>query len=690
VSKKKKLKTSSPSNDWLQIWIVFLFHLLIITVPFLFTWVNDELFEFPKMLLVYGFFVLIGGSWLARMIAHKKIIFKRTFLDWPILLFLGSQILATVFSIHPQTSVWGYYSRFHGGLASTLAYITLYYAFVSNIHKKNLKSIFITFFAAALGVSLYAIPEHFGHSPSCLLITGQFNVDCWIQDVQHRIFGTFGQPNWLAAYTITLFPVGVSQFLNNVFQTKKIKDLFKPLPIFYWITSILLFATLLFTGSRSGFLGLALGGVIYLIGLFLLISKTKAKLLQKNWFKITITLITPLILILGIFGSPYTPSFKDLLNSSAPAGTTPEDTPTPPTDRLSEGGTDSGEIRMIVWEGALNIWKRYPIFGSGAETFAYSYYQDRPQAHNMVSEWDFLYNKAHNEFLNYLATTGVVGLSAYLILLGSIMVLGIKNCRYILHHKPAKHKDDYLLNLGIISGLIALSISNFFGFSTVVVSLLMWLFAAALSIDENKNSSAPSELNTTQYLTLAVVGVLTLWGVTKVYQIWRADYLYAQGKNYSRSGYISTSIPYLQEAIEISPNQALYYDELANNYSHAAVLIAKQGEATQAAQVAQAAIANSDKALSLNDVHLNFYKTRARIFLRMAVLDPQLLVLAEQTLQESISRSPTDAKLYYNLAIVEDSLEKTDLAKETLEKALELKPDYGDAKNKLEELEIDN
>jgi putative inorganic carbon (hco3(-)) transporter len=60
-------------------------------------------------------------------------------------------------------------------------------------------------------------------------------------------------------------------------------------------------------------------------------------------------------------------------------------------------------------KGAWELTKKYPLFGSGVETFAYSYYNVRPVEHNLVTEWDFLYNKAHNEFLNYAATTGFVG-----------------------------------------------------------------------------------------------------------------------------------------------------------------------------------------------------------------------------------------------------------------------------------------
>jgi O-antigen ligase len=63
------------------------------------------------------------------------------------------------------------------------------------------------------------------------------------------------------------------------------------------------------------------------------------------------------------------------------------------------------------------------LFGTGVETFAYAYYFVRPQAHNLTSEWDYLYNKAHNEYLNYFATTGFIGLGTYLLVISTVIIV---------------------------------------------------------------------------------------------------------------------------------------------------------------------------------------------------------------------------------------------------------------------------
>ncbi|MCJ7829549.1 hypothetical protein MUP50_00465, partial [Patescibacteria group bacterium] len=104
---------------------------------------NYELFEFNKMLLVYFFTILIITAWLIKMIAAKKFLFKRSFWDIPLLIFLISQFLSFLISIDKHTSLWGYYSRFNGGLVSIICYLLLYWAFISNMDKsKTLCSMF--------------------------------------------------------------------------------------------------------------------------------------------------------------------------------------------------------------------------------------------------------------------------------------------------------------------------------------------------------------------------------------------------------------------------------------------------------------------------------------------------------------------------------------------------------------------
>ena len=151
------------------------FGLLFFLIPLVFYPKSSEVFEFNKIILLYSGTIGITSIWAIKMIVQKKIIFRRTILDIPLVIFLMSQAISTLVSIDPHTSIFGYYSRFNGGLLSTAAYCLLYWAFVSNISLREARKVICLALFSGLIVSIYGILEHTGRSPSCLLINRQFN-----------------------------------------------------------------------------------------------------------------------------------------------------------------------------------------------------------------------------------------------------------------------------------------------------------------------------------------------------------------------------------------------------------------------------------------------------------------------------------------------------------------------------------
>lgn len=655
-----------------------LFNLLILSLPLYFRFVNQELFEFNKMLLVYAFTCVITAAWVVRMIGEKRIIFKRTPFDYALLLFAFSQLVSTIFSIHPYTSLYGYYSRFNAGLFSILSYVILFYAFVSNFSKKELGSYLFSTFLSGLLVSIYGILEHFGYSISCLLAPGakSFGVDCWVQDVQSRVFASFGQPNWLAAYVITLLPLSFVASIQ--------KQLSLPKRLLFLTTTVALFTVLLFTRSRSGMLGLVGGGFTFIALLGVIFFKDKL-LIKKVTLSTALGLTGVIFSIAVIFGTPFTPSIGTILSQSTTQSNTQKDavqSPTPMTNRLEEGGTDSGEIRKIVWEGAYKVWQRYPLIGSGVETFAYSYYQDRTREHNDVSEWDFLYNKAHNELLNFLATTGIVGTASYLFL---FIVFGVTTLKILF--STQKKTIEKLIVAAVFSGVVALSISNFFGFSTVAVSFLLFNFFALTSLfyenEKQASSNDKNSISTTfvinknwQYFAVTIVLITTGILVLRTYNYWAADVAYSKGKSLFEAGQYQLGVEKQLEAINRRPSEALYFDTLSDNYAKLAVYLANIQETTAAAQLTSEAILASDQAMKLNNRHLNFYKTRARVFVTLSQLNEDFITEAKNTLIEAKKLSPTDPKIIYTLAVIEHTSGETQQALELYQEAIQLKPDY--------------
>src|SRR5258708_5028580 len=107
--------------------IEYSFYALFFLVPLVFSGDTSELFELNKMWFTFGITAILGAAWAIKMVVEKKILIQRTSLDVLMLLFLVSQIISSIFSLDSHVSWWGYYSRFNGGLLSTICYVILYY-----------------------------------------------------------------------------------------------------------------------------------------------------------------------------------------------------------------------------------------------------------------------------------------------------------------------------------------------------------------------------------------------------------------------------------------------------------------------------------------------------------------------------------------------------------------------------------
>lgn len=336
--------------------IPVLFNILFLILPLTFFKTTSELFEFNKVIVLYLFTSLIVSGWLIESIKQRKFIFRPTKLDVPLVIYLSIYLISTLFSIDPRTSWLGYYSRFNGGLITQVCYVFLYWAFVSNLDKKQSLSTLYYVLSSTAIASLLAVLEHFGFFATCGMMNFGWRESCWVQDVQTRVFSTLGQPNWLAALLVALIP----------FTWRKSYK--------YYLLSILFFVTLLFTKSRSGLLAFGIEAIIFW-GFVFWQSRFK-------FIKEFLILFLSSIILFFAFSSPFTNHQSPTATSEGPA--------------LESGGTESSTIRKFVWLGALEVFRHYPILGTGPETFAFSYPMFKPVGHNLTSEWDFIYNKAHN------------------------------------------------------------------------------------------------------------------------------------------------------------------------------------------------------------------------------------------------------------------------------------------------------
>lgn len=658
------------------------FRLLLFLTPLLMFHKTSEIFEFNKMMFIYLMTLVIGSLWLGRMVLRQKILFHRTPLDLPILLFLIALVLSTLFSIDVNTSIFGYYGRFNGGLLSIISYLILYYAFATNIVKTEIEMLLKTSLLSSLIVILWGLPSHFGFDFTCLVFTGKLTSLCWTEQFrpEARIFSTLGQPNWLGAYLAIQFFIGVYFFIK---QSKTWESWLMPIYL------ILNFIAILLTRSRSTLLALIVGLTVYSLAIFF----RQRKIIEEKVFQKKLAVIIVGFLISLVF-------FKTGINLIDKLISLPFSASHGPTASVVSANpdvTESTDIRKIVWQGGLALGKKYPIFGTGVETFAYAYYFVRPVAHNLTSEWDFIYNKAHNEFINYWATTGAIGLATYLFLILSFLWFGYSKI------KNKSWSDDEFLILSLLMGFLTILITNFFGFSTTTVNLLFYLLPGLViliyqsqKIEKEIPIAKFSDLKVGQRLQMGAVLLLVVAGTIYLGTIYLADIYYARADGLQRAQEYAQAIENYRSALMLK-NEPIYHDKLSQSLANAFFLSAYGEDASRAASFSSLrseAIDANSQALKEAPKNVLYWKTGAKNYFLFYQIDQK-----EETFNQAITMidkarelALTDPKIPYTKGLFYASRADRDkkLTKEVanqynlkalneVNEAIKLKNNYRDA-----------
>jgi putative inorganic carbon (hco3(-)) transporter len=734
------MKTEKLTNIC-RISIQILFILLFTITPFLFTSINSELFEFNKMIFVYLLTIVITFFWITRMILEKQIIFRKTILTFPLIIFYCSQSVSTIFSHDLYMSLFGYYSRFNQGLFALTAYLILYFAFTSNINFYNFhenkfvkKLLFFILFSAIL-VSIYGICQHFG-----------IDYFHWVQDVKNRVFSTLGQPNWLGAYLSIILMIAFGIYLSFIERTSSdsqsskfkvqssklqltnknyssngtmeqwnnrllnfLKTYVLPLTIF-----ATLYTTLLFTRSRSAFSAFHICFGIFTIVIFIVNDRTpfqqeaNRSLQYKKIFFTIYLLFFLLINIFNIFPTPIEKlnglTIPNLINKMTAKNQSRRDialsetVPSGTVESKGEGGTESFAIRKIVWQGAWNTFLAHPIIGYGTETFALAYYRYKPLEQNLVSEWDFLYNKAHNEYLNYLATTGIIGFGSYMALIIIFTVYCLRNL--------IQKRNNIIFSLFL--AWVTILITNFVGFSVIIISLYFYLLPAIIivlnqtsqpkdikstikqekkqqwnNLPTNATHHLPASANAQalqagalqagitikQWLFLIILLLATYYVLHTTYSWWLADTHYKKALD-------SSNIEEFQTTINLSSFHPSYHNEFGMTLSDIAGQITEKSNKTIVQNIANQAIDENNIALSISPENPMFWNYRALIFHNLAFLNSKYNQEAINSILEAQKLAPNDPKITYFAGIYYLSNNQKDQTLKFFEKTVKLKPNY--------------
>lgn len=635
--------------------IEYSFYLLFLLIPLILSPLNTQnVFEFNKLIALYAVTAVIIGAWLAKIISESKISFRQTSLDIPLLGFLLILTISTIFSTYMPLSFWGSTNLPMGALLPTITMIVLYYAFINHMSEKYkiLNSLYILLIAGTI-TALYGIAQHYNLDPMP-----------WNLNVSARAIGTIGQANGLAAFLGALIPLLVLMFFikNNVH-----KGIVGAL-IFIFIMC------LLYTNSRSGLIGLGVGGGFLI--LFLTLSHIK-----KNEKKAFLTNLLLFTLLIGIIGSVYFADTKWMKKENESAHSVNI------ASSFQQEAVDSTmRSRKYLWEGAIYIWKKYPILGSGPETFGDQFNLIHTKEANTTSLWNLYSTKAHNEYLHILATTGILGFISYLsIILVFLVWIFSKVAKPIFSEKDSFDIVS-LLPIALASGYIIILITNIWGFSFIPTALLFFLFPAISINLYNLESSSP-KIHTLQIITnaqfqkivylLIPIFICIIWLIE--FRVWHADIRYGMGLA-EMSGDLLKAEKDLRWATSLNPTEANYYAELSLSEAYISTKL-PETNSEQIKYYKQKSIEHIAKSLKINPGNVYLWRKKAQIYYILSSKDPSIIPEIFAAMDETIKRAPNNPIYYHDTAVILDELrhQKKD-AINMLNRSLDLKPDYYEAR----------
>lgn len=190
-----------------------------------------------------------------------------------------------------------------------------------------------------------------------------FGVDA---ETPNRQNGPFGEPNQSSVILAMLLVMSVAlAFRKDTFRTV------------YILASVALLAAIFVTGSRGGLVAVAFGGMW-----FVALARRQLALSTKILVAFTIPLV-------GIIAWAVLPGeFQQMM-----------------LDRILKVTESDGDLytassgRTWIWGAAIEIWWQQPFLGVGWSSFR-----------------QMFHGASHNEYLRYLAETGLVGLLMYVAL----------------------------------------------------------------------------------------------------------------------------------------------------------------------------------------------------------------------------------------------------------------------------------
>jgi len=641
--------------------------------------------DFQKQFLLFvvsalGFFV-----WALAAVAEKKVAIIRTPLHFFVAAITAVAFISSLFSLYRYGSLWGAPLPVSESFISALSLALFYLLIVNNFKKEESYKLLAVVAVSATLAAVYGVIQSLG-----------FYLLPFFEYTKSTSFNTIGTVNGLVLFSAVvlaaIFPLLFAQknpyrvlmsvsaavlfsamvFFNNaltVYFPSKAAGVNYDFSLVPWM--VLAFGALfafIFSISDSRFVGK--GG------------KAKSALF-------VLMLVSVSFAVFNIFA-------RERMYESVSAS------------------QDSKVVEAVLrQEVAIDITlsvlrQSFPsfFFGSGPGTFAYDYVRFKPQFANQDSvSWNLTFFSGSSEVINRAATTGLLGVAVFLLMIGAWTVAGFRAL--------TGEKEESALPLAVFSGWTAIVVASFCYPFNLSLAMLFWAFLglvilaggnlSAFSLNSKRSSYAASLV----FVVIMVLGLgLLAWNIKRYY----AEAQFLAAAKAMQNNDLDGAIKGLESAVGYTGRtQDNYLVGLSQMYlMRGQVELKKEGvKAEEAFAAARPYFLNALDVAALSTDFANpgnsaNWVNRGYIYRQLLGFEEGFDSRALEMYQKALALEPNNPLLWTEIGQVYGIKKDVGKAKESFNKAISLRGQYidphydlalifdqeGDKKSAIRELEI--
>ncbi len=417
-------------------------HGTIFLLPLFFTSFTLDVLELSKQTLLVILSSIALVAWLGIALAEKRFTLSRHWIHLVVVLFGLGYLLVSLLSQDRYLSLAGSLGQMPWSFATVISLVFFYLVSVHRVRSTTqVYNLIFTFLVSSLLVAAFGILQMFG----------VFLVPAAV--AQSNGFTTVGSVFALAVFMVV--PLIMAAALayhgcrNNVCWLGSKEQIGMWARLLVWATGIASLAVLVLVDFWVAWAALLFGTVVT----FGLGYWRTQKLGRPTQLAIPAALVVISLLLL-FFRTPVR------LNLSA----------------------EVAPSALASWNIARQSLQASPLFGSGPGTWLYDYAQYRVQLVNLSPFWTTRFDRGFSSVLTMLATSGIIGIGLWLILLISVVA---KAARHLLYEKS----DDVWYAYSIVFvGWLTTAFVGFFYNYTMVHQFLFWFLLALLGAMVAKNA----------------------------------------------------------------------------------------------------------------------------------------------------------------------------------------------------------